>query len=133
MLFYKKGMDLLKKTTNERGLAIVVDGIVRVHEICRRRGITLVYIPLPDKENIYQQWLPSALRGYNNQKPFVSELVSALNARGVTTVSLYEPFLSAAKSKKLLYFEDDSHWNPEGVDLATQITMHRLSELRGKQ
>ena len=131
MLFYKKGINLLNKTADERGLATVVDGIVRIQEICRRRGITLVYMPLPDKENIYQQWLPPALRGYNNQKPFVSELVSALNARGVATVSLYDPFLSAAKNKKLLYFEGDSHWNPDGVKLAAQITMRRLSALRG--
>ena len=135
MLFYKKGIDLLNQTADERGLATVVDGIVRIHEICRRRGITLVYMPLPDKENIYQQWLPPILRGYNNQKPFVSELVSALNARGVTTVSLYEPFLSAAKNKKLLYFEDDSHWNSDGVELAAQTTMHRLRQrcIGGKQ
>jgi len=129
MIFYKKGLDLLKKSAEERGLATIVEGIARINDICRLRGITLLYMPLPDKENIYQQWLPAPWFNKMPVTPFVCDLVSALNARGVATISLYESFRADAQNNTMLYFEDDTHWNSVGVNLAARKTIQKLADL----
>lgn len=136
MLFYLPGVQMLQNDATQRGLAEVVAGVDRVRQILSDRGISLVFLPLPDKEDIYQELLPESLRP-SEPPPFLEKLVNMLRDQGINTVDLYRPFRSAApaflqsrKENDSLYFLDDTHWNGQGVSLAVDETLWRLMELK---
>lgn len=122
MLFYAPSIEMLRFNSRQRGLLTVLDGIERVHQICLRRGITLIYIPLPDKEDIYQDLLPPAIRQTFAAPNFMEELMDGLARRGIVYVNLRRAFASEAGSAPFLYFPDDTHWNQHGVKMAAHIT-----------
>jgi hypothetical protein len=81
-------------------------------ELRVRYNVHLVFMPVPNKFTIMGP--PLARREYNQLLP---RLYSRLEKLGVPTVNLLEPFLA---SEKTLYFQSDSHWNADGVNLAME-------------
>lgn len=88
------------------------------------RGIPFVFMPIPNKENIYHQLLPSG------RKPdFLPRLVSELQSRNVTVVnpqSLFERLYQ--NENKKLYPADDGHWNNTAVAAAASLLAQRLQQ-----
>lgn len=136
MLFYQPGVQMLQQGATQRGLTEVVTGVDRVRQILSDRGIDLVFLPLPDKEGIYQELLPASLRPAK-QPSYLEKLVQTLRDQGINTVDLYGPFrsitptfLESRNERDCLYFLDDTHWNVKGVSLAVDETIGLLHELK---
>lgn len=122
MLFYKAGTTLLEYSGNQRDGTSVVKGIKRIKDIFQAKGIDLIYIPLPDKENIYRKKLPETLHPKRKQ-PFLPQLHLELQRNGVLSVDLYSIFNSHSDEDGFLYFLDDTHWNARGVKIAVDQTL----------
>ncbi len=136
MLFYQLGVQILQQDANHRGLDDVVEGIVRIHQLLADRGINLIFFPLPDKENIYQELLPEEYRPFEHPV-YIEKLIATLRNQGISTIDLYGPFRSAAslflhsrRESDSLYFLDDTHWNANGVTLAVKETLRQSDKLQ---
>jgi lysophospholipase L1-like esterase len=95
-----------------------VNTIEAYNQFLKKRGIRFIFLPIPNKENIYHDYLP------NPRRPvFLEQLIEELKNRGVETVDTQRAFEEEyRKHSALLFFLDDTHWNPKGVRLAADLT-----------
>ncbi len=90
-------------------------------------GIEFVFVPVPNKENVYCKMLPSGKRPL-----FLSRLVARLRERGVHVVDLQSAFDSAYASGTKLYPQDDGHWNGTAVKIAASHITRVVEELQSR-
>lgn len=112
------------------GLATSVDAamaaIERMTAICRRRGIPVVVVLLPEETQLdrdLQAALPLTYRIYREGRMDYLQpnriLGERLDALGVPFLDLYPAFARAAPERRL-YKPHDSHWNIAGNRLAAE-------------
>lgn len=124
MVFYSEPEDYFKDWQQ-----VYIDRVVMIlkgyQEELAKRGTKFVFMPIPNKENIYWE-LVSGGRENNNLK----RLIQTAEAEGIVTVDLLSVYKNIHKNKEseLLYHLDDSHWNPHGVSLAVEQTLDTLKE-----
>jgi len=109
-----------------------IDRLARVvtsyRDTLQKMGIAFVFVPTPNKENIYHQLLPS------RQKPaLLTELIDRLRAADVPVVDLQTPFDSAHAAGVRLYPPDDNHWSPQAVRIAAAKVQAVIQPLLRKQ
>jgi len=101
------------------------------------RGIRLLVVPAPNKESIYPEMLSrraehvGVLVGRQTR-----ELLEQLRAEGIEVVDLFEEFRRAKQTQSKsdppgLYLAQDSHWSPEGMELAASAVARRVLERDG--
>jgi hypothetical protein len=79
--------------------------------ILGRRGIRLVFLPIPEKQNIHHRQLPGAERPRS-----LARLIAALRDAGVETVDTQAALDDAYQRDGVpLYHTDDSHLNGRGI------------------
>ena len=89
----------------------------------KARGMRFIFLPVPNKETIYYQLLPS-----QKKASFLPRLLEELDGRGVEVVNLQQPFLNAFYNRKRsLYPKDDNHWNKNGVDIAANMLYDKIT------
>ncbi|HCC06248.1 TPA: hypothetical protein DEP94_02750 [Candidatus Nomurabacteria bacterium] len=109
MLFFQG--DIANKEVSKQDFNLTVSKIVEVDKVLKEKGIQLIFVPVPNKETIYWDSLPSKTKPH-----FIPDLVKALNEKGVKAVNTQDQFFKATiKENKTLYHTDDTHWNAEGV------------------
>ncbi len=114
----------------------VEKAIVRFRDQLKERGIALVVVPVPGKPSAYPDHLTR--REVGRQSQFRSptlELLEALRRQGVPSVDLFDAFGAArsssgkGKTNPPLYLARDTHWTPQGAQLAARTVAARLGEL----
>lgn len=84
-------------------------------EFLRSKGIRFIFLPIPEKENIYHDAL-------NTKRPvFLEQLISALRNLGIETVDTQKAFEEAFRKGVLLYHTNDTHWNENAVRIAADL------------
>ena len=123
MLFYRWAVKAMKWTPAERKIDDVVDAISRVNQYCQDNGIVLIVLLIPDKEQVYVDLLPSYLNNKSDPVPpsCLFAIEQGLRKANVRVVNLLPEYREQAKKDVLLYWRDDTHWNPRGIDLAARI------------
>jgi hypothetical protein len=105
--------DTINRPTPEAEIDRLTRVVVSYRDTLQKMGIAFVFVPTPNKENIYHQLLPS------RQKPvLLTALTERLRAAGVPVVDLQAPFDSAHAAGVRLYPRDDNHWSPQAVRIA---------------
>lgn len=92
--------------------------------LCKQRGIRFIFLPIPNKENIYYEQY--AVKG----KPvFLKNLITELRKKGIESVDTQTAFEDAhQKDSASLFHADDSHWNPKGVQLIADLTIRLIDK-----
>ena len=115
----------------------VARAIVRFRGQLKERGIALVVVPVPGKPSVYPDQVTRRMVGKPQQfQSPTRKLIEALRREGVPTVDLLETFSSAraadrgGKTNAPLYLAHDTHWTPQGAQLAAQVVANRLREMR---
>ncbi len=120
--------DTINKPTPEGEIDRLTRVVVSYRDTLQKRGIAFVFVPTPNKENIYYQLLPS------RHKPvLLTELIERLRAAGVPVVDLQTPFDSAHAAGVRLYPRDDNHWSPQAVRIAAGQVQEVIQPLLRKQ
>ena len=119
--FFLEG-EYANRTFSEKEInntANVIEGYKRVLD---EKGIRFIFMPIPNKENIYYQLLPSG------KKPdFLPRLMAELRRRKVDVVDLQRPFEHLHLEKNIpLYPTDDAHWNEIAVEEAATIVAQKI-------
>ena len=91
--------------------------IIRLyHDAVRSRGIRFMFLPIPNKENIFYECLQT------KRPVFLEQLISELKGHGIEAIDTQKAFEEAFQKKHvLLYHTDDTHWNGNGVKIAADL------------
>jgi alginate O-acetyltransferase complex protein AlgJ len=125
-MFFVQGEAANKEVSNE-DFHRAVKTIEAYDQVLKGKGIRFIFLPIPNKENIYHDCLP------NRRRPiFLEKLIQELKSRNIETVDTQKAFEGEYRRNGiLLYFLDDSHWNGKGVQLAAEFTV-KLIEGKGQ-
>lgn len=85
-------------------------------------NLEMVFLAIPSKYTIYHKLVNNDQ--YNN---FLPRIYEGLAKRNVPYVDVYHDFVA---SKDILFYGTDTHWNPEGLKIALQNTIHVLDTLK---
>ena len=135
MLGYQSTLDSMYWSRADRDLDKVVWAITYIRDHLATMGITLIVVPIPDKEQVYYSAIPRSL-WKDDQPPQVSilpELVQRLQDVQVPTVSLLPVYHEAATNGVPLYWRDDTHWRPEGIKLAAELIAGEVGRILEKK
>ncbi|PVY41322.1 alginate O-acetyltransferase AlgX-related protein [Pontibacter virosus] len=122
--FFMEG-EYANRTFSDQEIDQIADVLEGYKHALAERGIPFVFMPIPNKENIYHQLLPSG------RKPdFLPRLLAALEKRGVKVVDTQKTFEHLyLHEKKKLYPADDGHWNNTAVAAAAQLLAQHLHQV----
>ncbi|MBC5772966.1 hypothetical protein H8S95_02735 [Pontibacter sp. KCTC 32443] len=92
--------------------------------VLQERGIKFIFMPIPNKENIYYQMLPS------KKKPdFLPRLMAELRRRNIDVVDTQTNFEKLHQQDNIaLYPTDDAHWNNIAVEVAADLVAQQLQQ-----
>jgi alginate O-acetyltransferase complex protein AlgJ len=109
---------LASGTMGERQVAKSVEVIEAYARALKARGSILLFLPIPNKENIYGRLL-----GIPGPRDFIQRLTGNLRERSIMTLDTQRIFDEAiSRGSGPLYLRDDSHWNAQGIRIAAEAT-----------
>jgi hypothetical protein len=141
-LFYNQDIDYLIRPpyTDERFYEGTFDTLVAGRRVNLRnptvaikdfrdrlaaRGIALLLVPIPGKPSIYPEKVDKGFRGQPRSPTL--DLTEALRAEGLDVADLFGPLLAAkASGAGELYLRRDTHWTPEGMEVAANAIAARI-------
>ncbi len=93
-----------------------------VQQILEQRGIKFVLGLIPEKYTVYAPILKSLNNQFGPSGYYLDELFKSLQMKGVMVVN-FLPLLSDGAQKglsknKYIYWPDDTHWNPDGIEIS---------------
>lgn len=110
---------------SDEEIKIICDNILELNNLLKEKyNIEFVFLPVPNKYTIYHKILNND--EYNN---FIPRICSELKKRNVKVCNLYDIFIN---SDKQLYYSTDTHWNEEGVKIATSEIVKIITEDKQK-
>jgi len=114
--FFIEG-EIANRDFSDEEINHIADILESYKNVLAERGIKFLFLPIPNKENIYYQLLPSQKRA-----TFLTGLMAELDERGVEYVNTQHPFDSLYQQGQVaLYPADDAHWNEVAVRVAAQL------------
>lgn len=120
MLFYRYHLESLALSAEERDVDQVVQAILKLDKLCRLRGMHLIVVLIPEKEQVYRDWIPA--RYHSPARPLppssLGPITAALQEQQVRVVNMLPVFTAATERGQRVYWRDDTHWNPLGVEMA---------------
>lgn len=131
VLFYTWAVRAMEWPPDVRRPDLIVRGIKELDDYVRGRGIALVVLLIPDKEQVYKDWLPEYLNPPSHPIPdsVLNAVENGLTQEGIRVVNLLGPYREQAGKDVLLYWQDDTHWNARGIDLAAALIWANIKEL----
>ncbi|MDB5048440.1 MAG: hypothetical protein JWO30_1511 [Fibrobacteres bacterium] len=125
--FYKGTFDTLiaGKRVNLRNPLVAMEDF---RDRLKARGIELLLVPIPGKPSIYPEKLWHGIQG---QPPSPTlALLEDLRKRGFNVANLFDPLLKAkASGASQLYLKRDTHWTPQGMEVAAEALAGRIKEM----
>lgn len=127
VLFYRENIRYFSKSDPAHAPAIA-DVVAHVADRLRERGITLIVLLVPEKEQILLEALPPDIRQAIATSLTLLEAVAVeLRGRGIPTADLLPAFQATTASGTRLYWNDDTHWNDKGIHLAAEIVWQEMA------
>ena len=128
-LFLRDGVERLSWPAERRRLGGAATRIATYADECRRRGIHLVVLLIPDKAHVYPGWLKPEDRPRIPSPDALADLARRLAARGIHAVNLLPVFLARnGADQPPLYYPDDTHWSEHGIRVAMDALAASLRE-----
>lgn len=88
-------------------------------------GLRVAVLLVPHKFTVYRPFLRSTPPDTRTVDAYFGRLADALNAAGIIAIDPSEAFFVAAESglrtKRPIYWPDDTHWDPDGVAIAVDL------------
>ena len=130
MLFYGENLRVLPLLVPETDAPAVVQTVVQVARGLRERGMELVVLLVPEKEQVHAEALPPAHQQALARGPeLLASIADGLTAEGVPAVDLMPVFRESTAAGQRLYWRDDTHWNDAGIALAAEELWRKVEPL----
>lgn len=101
------------------------NGINRMASWCKNRGIDFCVIVLPNKEVMYEEYMPRSIRRYSTVTR-TDLLIGYLKTNTSARIVYPKEDLFAAKSTCQVYYPTDTHWNLVGAYIGVQKLLAAL-------
>lgn len=92
---------------------------------CDSIGVEFLFLPMPDKETVYYDYVP--LKEQPGKLLKLDSLLESSGIMAINTLCLYNQYRK--NHKELLYYRDDSHWNPKGVELVAHEVCRKYLQM----
>ena len=126
--FFREVVDRMAcgKDVSSEELDGMAEVIASYDRIFKEKGIRFIFLPIPNKENIYYKYVPVK----NLAKPeFLGRLILKLQNMGIEVIDTQKAFDEVStRSNKLLYCTNDTHWNAAGVALTADLVEDALKK-----
>lgn len=130
MLFYRENLRTLPELTPEKDAPAVVQTVAKIAQGLQARGVKLVVLLVPEKEQVHVNALSAADRRALARGPeLLGAIATGLEAQGVPVVNLLPVFQQATAAGQRLYWRDDTHWNDAGIRLAAEELWRKVAPL----
>lgn len=131
MLFYEGGFRTRCWGPEQRDLPRVTRTITKANNAYfKPRGIEWVILLIPDKETVYEEYVPREVFPCDPVPPScLTELEERLHAENIHVVNLLPAYREAARQGRLLYWPGDTHWNVEGIAEAARVMQGPLEKI----
>jgi len=114
-IFFIQGRRANEDVSEEK-LHKAIQIIRSYNDAVKSRGIRFIFLPIPNKENIFYECLQTP------RPVFLEALIAELKKHGVETIDTQKAFEEAfRKNQVLLYHTEDTHWNGNGVKIAADL------------
>jgi len=127
--FYKGSFDtvITNKRVNIRNPLVA---IAHFRNELKVMNIQLLIVPIPGKPSIYPEKLVRDFKDapVSPTMAFINELKKS----GFNVVDLFSPLLMAKQKttdSNYLYLKHDTHWTPQGLEIAAQVISENILEL----
>ncbi|TXK33773.1 hypothetical protein FVR03_18685 [Pontibacter qinzhouensis] len=121
--FFLEGEYANRRFSDEQ-ISRIADVIEGYKKVLKEKNIRFMFMPIPNKENIYYKMLPES-----NKPDFLPRLMAELEARKVEVVNLQPAFEYLHNEKQLaLYPSDDAHWNEFAVAQAAELITLKIGQ-----
>lgn len=121
-MFFLQGTDHSKRQQN-RDLEAYLKTIREYKKYCNDLGIEFFFLPMPDKESVYYEYVP-----FPSQPNFLFKLDTLLKENGINTLNTLEIYNRyRVGNSELLYTQDDTHWNFNATDLISKEVIRKLA------
>jgi len=130
MLFYKHHVDSISVPEETRQIPSVIQAIKAFDAICEKQDTQLIVVLIPEKEQVYRDWLPTRFNSPDNPLPpsSLGTIETELQKQDVLVVNMLPVFNEATKQGKRVYWRDDTHWNPDGAGFAAQKVWEMMKQ-----
>ncbi len=91
------------------------------------RGIRYLVVVAPDKETIYPEFMPPALRPVRSESR-LDQLLADLRLHSTVELLDLRPALTRAKAGGRVYHKTDTHWNDAGALVASREILARVRD-----
>jgi hypothetical protein len=94
-----------------------------------KRHISYLVVIVPEKQSVYPEFLPAEARKLQFEQ-WASQLVGRLKSTDspVTILDL-QPYLFQAKTRELVYWKADTHWNQYGIYVGYRAIMDEIRRM----
>ena len=121
-ILFLQGVEANRDVSKEK-LNQTIQIIISYNNTVRSRGIRFIFVPIPEKENIFHELLKT------KRPVFLEALIAELKEHGVETIDTQKAFEEAfQKNQVLLYHTDDTHWNGNAVRIAADLLTKVIEE-----
>lgn len=129
MLFFDYHIETLLWSEEARDPVRVAEVIAQFREYSLKRGIELIVVLIPEKEQVHRNAIPEHRipPGEIISPSVLWRLEEELDQHHVQTVNLLGPFREAVAAGQQIYWRDDSHWNAAGIRIAADLVAERLN------
>ena len=129
-LFYKGALNLeYYKGTNvlsDEEMAVWLDKMKRLQELCDEKDIQLLYMLMPNKEQVYPEYVPTLeIKDQYKRVPRFVDYVK--NNSDIKFIYPLEE-LTVAKKYWQVYYKHDTHWNEAGGFIGSQAALKALGK-----
>jgi hypothetical protein len=105
--------------------ALLQERLLELENYLAARGIAFAFVVVPNKENVYPEYVPARFRRVSPVSR-ADALLAELGKNPLLPVADPKPLLLAHKPVRLVYYEYDSHWNRAGAYIGAQAALAAL-------
>lgn len=121
-IFFLQGRGANENVSKEK-LDKTIQIIKTYNDAVKSRGMRFIFLPIPNKENIFYEYLQT------KRPVFLEQLISELKGHCIETIDTQKAFEEAfQKNQLLLYHTDDAHWNRNAVRIAADLLTKLIQE-----
>lgn len=91
------------------------------NDFFKHNNILFIYMPIPNKETIYYDFLPT-----RPKVSIINQVLTGLRHTGIPTIDLLSAFGAYRQDTGNPFQIDDTHWNATGVKIAAELIADKI-------
>lgn len=122
-----QGLDMLPEGQEQK----LVQELVNLDAAVRDRGSEFIFMPIPNKEQIYEEFVPDNIHVISNDSMLHSLTDSLLSSTSLHIIDTEQALLNQKQDGVLLYHRnsDPSHWNNYGAFYGYMALMEEIRKI----